>query len=248
MKRMPNQQLDLIKTVDFIETDHSTSFLDFLSTEHWLLTRTEDLELKTRWRIIITKSSTLTILQELLSRRLTPLSQSVFLTRVTEMHLILKLLMLDGGNYGTLRMVISSTRKVRSSMFQVEKIQIIEMSLYGTCITVKTNNGTLYTLICQNHQSVSFQISHSYWSTKCQVRDSWHCQDQTLLSIRKTIVQSNSLNMTQQLRQSKCSRTNYIHWLYLTQVSQETWLLTKLMELGTSTSLLMVNSSRMREA
>lgn len=139
-------------------------------------------------------------------------------------------------------------RKVKYLMFQEEETETNKMLLSGTCTMVWTNSGMSYTLMFQSLQSISFQTSHSFSSIRWQERDFWHSQDLTLLLTQETTVQSNSLNSIQHQRQSRCSQINFTHWLYHTLVSQETWLLTRLMEPGTNTLSLTVNSLRMKEA
>merc|ERR1712113_371868 len=70
------------------------------------------------------------------------------------------------------------------------------------------------------------------------------------LSGANFVVQSrnNSPDSIQQQRQSRCSQINFTRWPCHTLASLEILLLTRLMELGTNTSLLMENTSGMKEA
>lgn len=247
-RRMQSQLLDLMRTVDSSETDHSTWSPDFQSIEHWLLQTEDTWESKTRERTMLTKSSTSTTWLEPSSQRPTLENQSAFQTRDATTLLTSKPLTQDGGNYSISRTETLSTRKERSLMLVVDETETTKMLSYGADTMDSTSNGMLSTLTNQSHQSTSNQTSHSYSSIRCQVRDSWLSQRVTSLSDQETTVQSNCSGSTQLPRQSRCSLINCTHWLYHTLVSQETWLHTRLTELGTNTSPLTVNSSGMKEA
>jgi hypothetical protein len=91
--------------------------------------------LRTKRKIITTRSSTSTISQGPLSVRHTQTSLSASQVKEGKTGLILRLLMLDGGNYLTSRTIMLSMKKERSLMYQEEEIETDRMLLSGTCTT-----------------------------------------------------------------------------------------------------------------
>lgn len=101
----------------------------------------------------------------------------------------------------------------------------------------------------QDHLQRSFsnQTSHSLSSIRWLERDYWLSVERTLLSKRETTVQDNSSSLTHPLKLSNCTPTSKTQLPLRTQVNQETWLLTRPMELGTKISDSMATSLSTRE-
>jgi len=90
-------------------------------------------KLRTRRKIITTRSSTSTISQGPSSVRHTQTSLSASQVEEDKTDSILRLLMLGGGNYLTSRTIMLSMKKERFLMYQEEKIETDKMLLSGTC-------------------------------------------------------------------------------------------------------------------